>query len=287
MDPQWKRPGPLADRQSRHLLCSFCTSARVKLCGRYERGLARIHSLRTRAPFRRPGRSIGVNWIVALTLLALLLFAWLSVSVWSRSVIFLDQPIAAAVHSLASPALTAGMRVLTRLGEQEFLIPAGIVAAALLLRHRKRREAALLIASVLGGTLVNEALKLLFHRARPQPLFGFAAPDSYAFPSGHAVSSVCFYGVLALLVAQMLRSRRARVALWTAAVGLAGLIGLSRVYLGAHYPSDVLGGYALAVVWVACLRALLPMRPSGPGVLAGRGDRETGHDGHSWLWRRR
>ena len=198
---------------------------------------------------------------MALTLLALLVLAWLAVSVWSRSAVFLDEPIRSAVHSLASPALTAVMRVLTNLGARAFLIPAGIVAAALLLWNRKRREAALLGAAVTGGTLVSEALKLLFRRARPDPFFGFEAPHSYAFPSGHAVSSVCFYGVLALLLAQTLRSRGARAALWTVAVALAGLVGLSRVYLGVHYPSDVLGGYALAVVWVAAVRALLPIRP--------------------------
>ena len=133
---------------------------------------------------------------MALALLALLFLAWLAVSVWSGSAVFLDEPISAAVHSVASPALTAVMRLLTNLGEQTFLIPAGILVAALLLRNRKRREAVLLGAAVLGGTLVNEALKLLFRRARPDPFFGFEAPDSYAFPSGHAVSSVCFYGVL-------------------------------------------------------------------------------------------
>ena len=131
---------------------------------------------------------------MALTLLALLVLAWLAVSVWSRSGVFLDEPIRSAVHSLGSPALTAVMRVLTILGARTFLIPAGIVAAA-------------------------------------------------------------------LLPAQRLRSRGARAALWTVAVALAGLVGLSRVYLGVHYPSDVLGGYALAVVWVAAVRALLPMRP--------------------------
>ena len=192
---------------------------------------------------------------MALPLLALLILAWLAVSVWSRSAVFLDEPIRAAVHSLASPALTAVMRVLTNLGARAFLIPAGIVAAALLLRNRKRREAVLLVVAVLGGTLVSEALKLLFRRARPDPFFGLEAPHGYAFPSGHAVSSACFYGVLALVLARMLRSRGARAAVWTAAVALAGLVGLSRVYLGVHYPSDVLGGYALAVVWVAAVRA--------------------------------
>jgi undecaprenyl-diphosphatase len=153
------------------------------------------------------------------------------------------------------------MRLLTNMGEQTFLIPAGIVVAALLLFKRKWREGALLGAVVLGGTLLSEALKLLFRRARPDPYFGFAAPDSYAFPSGHAVSSVCFYGVLVLLLAPKLRWRGARAALWTVAAALAGLVGLSRVYLGVHYPSDVLGGYAVAVVWIAAVRLLLPMRP--------------------------
>jgi undecaprenyl-diphosphatase len=105
------------------------------------------------------------------------------------------------------------------------------------------------------------------------PFFGTEAPHSYSFPSGHALFSICFFGVVAALVAARLPSIAARAAVWTVAVAIAFLIGLSRVYLGVHYPSDVIGGYAAAVAWasaVALADGMLLRRrdtPRSPGVL--------------------
>ena len=83
------------------------------------------------------------------------------------------------------------------------------------------------------------------------------------FPSGHALLSFCLYGVLAAVLAARLKGRRARALVWAAAALLVLLVGLSRLYLGVHYPSDVLAGYAAAFVWVVAVAAadrLLPGR---------------------------
>src|ERR1700682_753225 len=115
----------------------------------------------------------------------------------------------------------------------------------------RRRPAILLVVAAAGAVALDELLKLVFHRPRPEAYFGYPLPSSYSFPSGHAVSSCCFYGVLAAIVTARMRSRAAKSAVWTAAALMAALIGLSRIYLGVHYPSDVVAGYAVAVVWVA------------------------------------
>src|SRR5262249_18612156 len=99
------------------------------------------------------------------------------------------------------------------------------------------------------------ALKYAFHRPRPPVFFG-AQPHSYSFPSGHALCSFCFYAVLAGLIAARTRSLALRIAVAALAAVLVIAIGLSRVYLGMHYPSDGLGGYLAASVWVSAMLVL-------------------------------
>ena len=98
-------------------------------------------------------------------------------------------------------------------------------------------------------------MKLGFHRARPAPFFGIPAPNSYSYPSGHALFAVCFFGTLAWILAARRASRLARGALWGGAIVIAWLIGYSRIYLGVHYPTDVIAGYASALVWLTVLEA--------------------------------
>ncbi|MBA2736501.1 MAG: phosphatase PAP2 family protein, partial [Pyrinomonadaceae bacterium] len=76
-------------------------------------------------------------------------------------------------------------------------------------------------------------------------------PESYSFPSGHSLYAVCFYVGLAWLITSRLNNRPARILIWIFAVFLCLLIGLSRIYLGVHYPSDVIAGFAAAIVWLS------------------------------------
>jgi len=99
------------------------------------------------------------------------------------------------------------------------------------------------------------SLKYAFHRHRPTPFF-VSVPHTYSFPSGHSLFSFCFYGVLAGLLTRRLKSTVARVLIWICAALLISAIGLSRIYLGVHYPSDVIAGYLAASLWVSTLVAL-------------------------------
>jgi len=197
---------------------------------------------------------------LAAALAAVLLFAWMGVAVAAGRLLPFDVTVQKAVHAWASPSLTAFMRSITVLGESYFLVPAGALAAILLLRAGKRRAARLFAVAALGAELLSEVLKLLFHRARPEPYFGILAPHTYSFPSGHALVPPCFYGVLAAIVAARLRTPAARAALWTGTVVLVALVGLSRIYLGVHWPSDVLAGYAAGTVWGVGMTAALEWR---------------------------
>jgi undecaprenyl-diphosphatase len=107
------------------------------------------------------------------------------------------------------------------------------------------------IATLAGATLLNVLLKQSFARTRPAPFFDYPLPVSHSFPSGHAFFAASFFGGLAVLVSGRVRSKVMRLTVWVVALSIILLIGISRVYLGVHYPSDVAAGYAVAVVWVA------------------------------------
>jgi len=111
--------------------------------------------------------------------------------------------------------------------------------------------------AALGAEALDQIMKLLFDRPRPEPFFGLASPITHSFPSGHAMVSCCFFGVLAMILAAREPSRARRISIFAAAAILVALMGFSRVYLGFHYPTDVLAGYAAAVVWLAVVRAVL------------------------------
>lgn len=177
-------------------------------------------------------------------------FAWLAREVLAGAAQPLDLAIRGAVHRHAFPALTFAMRVLTWAGSPAVLFPLGALLIVRWVRQGRRRSALSFAITVLGAVLLEQALKLAFARPRPAPFFNLAAPLSYSFPSGHALASCCFYGFLAAVA----RGRQALA--WVAAALLVALIGFSRVYLGVHYPSDVIAGYAAAVVWLLAVRSV-------------------------------
>jgi undecaprenyl-diphosphatase len=192
------------------------------------------------------------------TIIALALFVALAAAVSTGHTAALDQSLRLAVHAHSSPALTSALRFMTLFGETGVLIALSVAATALLAALRSKYAALWFAISMLGGFAIDFALKSAFHRPRPPvSFFGTPMPGSYSFPSGHALFSVCWFGTLALLVAPRLRARAARIAIWSGAVLLSFAIGFSRIYLGVHYPADVLAGYAAGAVWVGALAAFL------------------------------
>jgi undecaprenyl-diphosphatase len=192
--------------------------------------------------------------------LALILFAWLAREVTHGDAMRLDTPIRNAVHARSSPPLTAMMRGVSLCGSEVILVPLGVILVCWLVAAKRRRAAVVFAVAALGAEALDQIMKLLFDRPRPEPFFGLASPVTHSFPSGHAMVSCCFFGVLAMILAARdapwAPSRLKRTAIFAGAALLVALMGFSRVYLGFHYPTDVLAGYAAAVVWLAVLRAV-------------------------------
>jgi undecaprenyl-diphosphatase len=141
---------------------------------------------------------------------------------------------------------------MTFLGSIAFLTTLFAIIVAVWLARGMKRPAAWLTIAVAGSVILDVSLKLSFHRTRPVPFVG-VVPLTYSFPSGHALSSFCFYGVLAGLLCARIQSRAGRYFIWTASAALVLAIGLSRIYLGVHYPTDVIAGYIAAAAWVSTL----------------------------------
>jgi undecaprenyl-diphosphatase len=185
-------------------------------------------------------------------ILFLALFGWLAEQVFEGDLRQFDLHIRNFVHQFASPPLTKVMQGFTDLGSVGALsILFGIALACFLLA--KLRGPAVWLFVALGGTVILDVtLKLAFHRARPEPYFG-PMPSSYSFPSGHAMGSFVFYGVIAGVLCARISRQLTRVLIWFAAAILVTAIGFSRIYLGVHYPTDVIAGYAAGAVWVSSL----------------------------------
>ncbi|HEY5760816.1 MAG TPA: phosphatase PAP2 family protein [Steroidobacter sp.] len=138
----------------------------------------------------------------------------------------------------------------TDLGDKRFLIPlAAVIGVAMLVRRRTFLATAWLVATA-GGALLNVGLKAIFERSRPEHLHGFATADGWSFPSGHSSGSFIVYGLLAYLIV-IQSAPRYHVPVAAIAMMTIVCVGFSRVVLQVHYFSDVLGGYAVGVAWVA------------------------------------
>lgn len=183
--------------------------------------------------------------------LALLVFSWLGREVVTGVTPAMDEQLRTALHSYASPGLTRFMIAVSRFGGPSWLVSLGLVLALAFLLHRWHRGALLIIITLSGAGLLNTLLKQTFARTRPEAFFDYPLPLSQSFPSGHAIFAASVFGGLAVLLTDRIRSKPLQALVWVTAVSLILLVGVSRVYLGVHFPSDVLAGYAVAVFWVA------------------------------------
>jgi undecaprenyl-diphosphatase len=196
------------------------------------------------------GTALGIGLLAAAVALAL--FVVLGYQVRFGDPTAFDLTVRAWVRSLETPKLSAVMWGASVYGAPVRLSPLGLAAAAAFLLRGWRRGALLVVVTLVGAWLLDTGLKTLFARARPDAFFDYyPAPRSFSFPSGHALFAVCFFGGVAVLLSHRLQSRLAWILVWAVALALIILIGVSRIYLGVHYPTDVIGGFAVGIVWVA------------------------------------
>ena len=185
-----------------------------------------------------------------LAVAALFFFGWLADEMLEGDTRRFDETVRNYVHEFASPVLTTVMQTASFLGSTLFLVLFGVAVVVALYLRKHRRGAILFTITTVGSSVLITVLKLTFRRARPEPFFGALLPDSYSFQSGHSLGAFCFYGALAVILTDRLENFWLKTIVWILSLAMIALVGISRIYLGVHYPSDVVAGYAVAFIWV-------------------------------------
>jgi undecaprenyl-diphosphatase len=205
-------------------------------------------------PEPRPeaGQVIGFGGFVALGfllgLIVLYAFAWLADEVLAQETFSLDNAASAYLQQFSSPELTTVMWTISLMGNEVVWVFAAVLLA--LFSWQRRWGSALTVVVILGGEqLLNNVLKNLFQRTRPSPVVpGLFIAQQFSFPSGHAMTAMAFYCYVGYLSFRYVRGTWRILVVLILAI-LVILIGVSRIYLGVHYLSDVIAGYLAGFLW--------------------------------------
>jgi membrane-associated phospholipid phosphatase len=204
---------------------------------------------------RRPPHLWAAVACLALGCATLVSFAQLAEDYVTRDrLVAWDERFAGWLHHEATATGVDVFEVVTVVGGTAFLAALTGLAALLLVR-RDRLAAGYVVAVFAGVEALNLALKLAFARERPQLDHPFVHLDTYSFPSGHASGSIAVYGALAILLARRSDGWPARAAVVIAALTVVAVVGFSRLYLGAHFLSDVLAGFDAGFTWLMAATA--------------------------------
>lgn len=186
---------------------------------------------------------------------AALVFAAIAVEVREQHIAPYDRSIELAIRGFDSPFADALMRILTTIGSATVVLPVAIAVIAWAYARRDRRAAHILVATTAGTELLNVVLKHAFERARPNLFTEIATLHTYSFPSGHSMGSAAIYGVTAVVAVRLHRPLLVPLLVLTPLVVLG--VGLSRIFLGVHWPTDVAAGFAAgALIVVFAILAL-------------------------------
>jgi undecaprenyl-diphosphatase len=207
-----------------------------------------------------PQHYLGLHLSVGLAVSAsaLLFFGAIAEGVLDREMLAVfDDRVTSTLRAHATPTGTAAIAALTRLGGVHALFVLGVIVAALLALARKRTLVTGWLAALIGAGVLDQVLKPLFERPRPDGALEILRYESWSFPSGHAMASLIAYGMLAYVAILFVRSPVLRQVIVGCALLLVLAIGFSRLYLGVHYFTDVVGGFAAGAVWLsACISGM-------------------------------
>jgi membrane-associated phospholipid phosphatase len=214
-----------------------------------------------------PDTQFGLHLTVGVVLLCLAasIFGEIAGEVMARArITVIDITVANWFHQFAKSAWTPFMLGITHWHGLYGMLAMGLILAGYFYVRRAYYWLAALLLALPGGVLLNVLLKYLYQRARPSFADPIVTLSSFSFPSGHTSGATLFYGVLAAYLVCLSSSWRARAA-WTALavtmVALVALVGLSRIYLGAHYLSDVLAAAVVSGAWLAtCITGVSTLR---------------------------
>jgi undecaprenyl-diphosphatase len=184
--------------------------------------------------------------------------AKLSEDVLEREAFSFDKAILLWIHQFANPTLDRIMLNITRLGNPSTVVLIVLVTLGILWWRRYYQEAKIFLLNCLGGAVLSYGLKLAFSKPRPHLWQLLISETSYSYPSGHALGSMVLYGFLAYLLGNHF-PQYARIFYLIATI-LIVAIGLSRLYLGVHWPTDVIAGYGVGFLWITLCITMLKLQ---------------------------
>jgi len=213
---------------------------------------------------RRALRAEGRILLIFLVLAAMaLVFLKLASETTEGETLGFDRAIMLALRSTTDTAIPAGpawlqatMLDVTALGGTSVLTLITLAVTGFLMVSRKAATAGFVLAAITGGAILSFALKAIFARPRPDVVAHLVQVDTSSFPSGHAMNSAVVYLTLGVLLASTRKSHAVRIYLIAIAIALTLAVGCSRVYLGVHWPSDVIAGWIVGGAWASVCAAL-------------------------------
>jgi len=186
----------------------------------------------------------------------LIVFGHLAEDVLEHEIFSFDRPVLMFMHSHATGALDMLMIFISHTGSSVVLVPLNILVFSMLIYQKRQKEALFWIFAVVGAALLNFMAKHAFARIRPDLWISISPEVTYSFPSGHAMNSMAVMTGLVLLA----WDTRWRGLMMVISVCFILLVGLSRIYLGVHYPSDILAGWLASSAWVVGLASVFTDR---------------------------
>ncbi|WP_339252912.1 phosphatase PAP2 family protein [Sporosarcina sp. FSL W8-0480] len=194
--------------------------------------------------------SLRPSAAIALCILFIGVFAIIVTGIFLNIMPMFDRPIIDLVQGWEAPWLTPIMNGFSFIGSTKVVMVLIIAVTALLFwSFRARSSAYFFFFATVGTGALNQVLKLVFKRERPE-FHRIAEAVGYSFPSGHTMMAFTLFAMAVILLWRQIRIRAGKIALLTFAIFMFGMIALSRIYLGVHYPSDIAGGIAASAFWV-------------------------------------
>jgi len=201
-------------------------------------------------------------FLALISCIFIIIFAKITEDVWTKEAGILnwDKSILISLVKYRTSFLNAFFINFTRLGEASTVIGVSAIVCALLLYKRELNYLVFFAASILGDIILVFSIKELVHRARPDVVTPLVHETGFSFISGHTFASVCFFGVLCFLFMKNIKNRLLRQIGTVLALLFIVLMGFSRLYLGVHWPSDVIASYILAIAFVFSLYVMAKNR---------------------------